>query len=136
MKFKGAVAGMAEDTEIGLCVAKKAATLRSIRYLLVVHLETTGQRSPLGSKCCVLGTLGKLSVHSLPPSCLLSVFDRASFLFGIRPSAEAGDSFPSFVGAVASFALGVPTTLIDEAEMFLGPSPGGMGGFEEDCRRW
>lgn len=82
----------------------------------------------LGVKCCVDGTLGRLSFKS--SFTLWDVPSAVSFglLFPIRPSARFSAS--SFVPGATS----LPGTCV-AVSIFLDPSLGGAGGLEDECRR-
>jgi hypothetical protein len=75
----------------------------------------------------VLGTLGRLTIHSSLTSDLVSVFSLDIFRLDARASALARLS-------VSSFVRGVPTVLTDAGDMLGVPSLGGIGGFEDDWR--
>lgn len=78
----------------------------------------------------MLGTLGRLTVHSSLPSSPCSFLSRGIFRLDNRDSAP--DRFP----LVPSLDFGVPTVFTDGFVTLVGPSLGGAGGLEDDCRRW
>ncbi len=68
--------------------------------------------------------------HSSFPSAACSLLSRGIFRLDNRESA------PDRFSPVLSFDLGVPTVFTEGLVTFAGPSFGGIGGLEEDCRRW
>jgi len=121
-------AGNGEVIDIGRCIEKKEA--RHTSKMFSMNSSQMGEIShsaPFGLKCCVLGTLGRFIVFWFCPTCLLSTFSRAIFLFDNR------DSTPGLLSE-ASFALG-PTVLTEEAVNVGDPLFGGTGGLEDECRR-
>jgi hypothetical protein len=81
---------------------------------------------PLGSRCCVLGTLGRFMAHSSFPSGACSLLSRGILRLDNR------DSAPALFWPALSFDLGVPTVFTAGVVIFAGPSFGGIGGLEDD----
>jgi hypothetical protein len=79
--------------------------------------------SPLGLRCCRLGTLGIFEVQSFCAVTL--VLSLATLLLDKR------DSVPGRFVSV----LGAPTCLTEAAGMVGEPLFGGTGGLDEECRR-
>ena len=98
--------------------------------VLVERMKSGIHRSlPFGSRCCVLGTLGRFVAHSSLSSMVCSLLSRDTLRLDNR------DSAPDRFCPVASLALGVPTVFTDGFAIFAGPSFGGVGGLEDDCLR-
>lgn len=76
-----------------------------------------GQMSlPFGSRCCVLGTVGRLMAHSSLPVAACSLLSLVIFLLPNR------DSAPGRFWLVPSFDPGVPTVFTEALGTFAGPS--------------
>lgn len=86
-------------------------------------LSVTRLNSPLGFKCCKLGTDGSFEVQSAGDSCFASTLSLDLFL------AER-----STAGLFVS-DLGAPTCFTDAAGIADDPLLGGTGGLEDECRR-
>jgi hypothetical protein len=67
--------------------------------------------------------------HSSLPSGTCSILSRGILRFDKR------DSAPGLFSLEATLDLGVPTVFTDALGTFAGPSLGGIGGLEDDCRR-
>jgi hypothetical protein len=81
---------------------------------------------PLGFKCCKLGTAGSFDVQLSWSSCFASTLSLEDLFFDRRDSAPG--RFDSVRGA--------PTCFTEVAGIGEEPLLGGMGGLEEECRRW
>ena len=81
---------------------------------------------PFGSKCCVLGTLGRSIAHSSLPSATSSFLSRCIFRLDNR------DSAPGRFWLLPSLGRGVPTVFTEGFVTFAAPSLGGIGGLEDD----
>lgn len=98
--------------------------------MLIERMKSRIHRSlPFGSRCCVLGTLGRLVAHSSLPSAACSLLSRGTLRLDNR------DSVPDRFCPTASLALGVPTVFTAGFATFAGPSFGGTGGLDDDCLR-
>jgi hypothetical protein len=84
---------------------------------------------PFGSRCCVLGTLGRFTAHSSLPSAVCSLLSRGILRL------DNLDSAPDRFSPVPSLDLGAPTVFTEGFATFAGPSFGGIGGLEDDWRR-
>ena len=78
----------------------------------------------------MLGTLGRFIANLSLLLAACSLLSRGIFRLDNR------DSAPGLFSPVPSFDLGVPTVFTEGFATFVGPSFGGIGGLEDDWRRW
>lgn len=71
--------------------------------------------------------MGRLIANPSLPSATWSLLSLWIFRF---------DTAPDRLSPLPSFDLGVPTVFTEGFEIFAESSLGGIGGFEEECRRW